>query len=170
MFIKIRNNGLIFFLCVVCMGCGYGFSGGGSLPKGIKTICVTILKNNTAETGIENVITNDLIYEFTKNNKTISAIKINADAVLSGVIESMRIETISHKGTHISLERRVKISLSLNLTDSDGSVIWMAKNISENEAYNVESDKHATEQNRRIAISVLSKRLAEKVYSRLTLW
>jgi hypothetical protein len=56
----------------------------------------------------------------------------------------------------------------LKLTGPDGRVIWSARGVSANEAYDVMSDKLATEQNRRDAISVLSKRLAEKVYNRIT--
>ncbi|RZB35113.1 MAG: hypothetical protein SRB1_00881 [Desulfobacteraceae bacterium Eth-SRB1] len=146
--------------------CGYKFTGGGGLPQGIKTVYIAMLENRTSETGAENVFTNDLIYEFTKNNAMAS--KDQADAYLSGIIKSMNIETISHRGTHTSLERRVKIALDLKLTDTDGKVIWIAKDISENEEYDVMSDKLATEQKRRDAISDLSKRLAEKIYNRLT--
>ena len=82
----------------------------------------------------------------------------------------MRIRTISRKGSHTPLERRVQVAVDLKLTDPDGSVIWSAKGVSTNEAYNVDpdNDKHVTEQNRRVAIAALSKRLAEKIYNRLT--
>ncbi|MBW2568167.1 MAG: hypothetical protein JRD93_01845 [Deltaproteobacteria bacterium] len=146
--------------------CGYKFTGGGSLPHGIKTVYIVMLENHTSETGAENIFTNDLIYEFTKNNAVAS--KDQADAYLSGVIKSMSIETISHAGTQTSLERRVKMAVDLKLTDTNGKVIWIGKDVSEDKEYDVISDKLATEQNRRDAISALSKRLAEKVHNRLT--
>jgi hypothetical protein len=80
----------------------------------------------------------------------------------------MRIETISRRGTHSSLERRVTVTVDLKLTGPDSRVIWSASGVSANEAYDVMPDKLATEQNRRNAISVLSKRLAERVYNRIT--
>ena len=170
MILKAKDIWIIFFvLCLLSLffsACGYRFTGGGSLPAGVKSIYIAMLENRTSETGAENIFTNDLIYEFTKNSAVAS--KDRADAYLSGTIKSMNIETISHRGTHTSLERRVKIALDLKLTDTDGKVIWVAKDISENEEYDVMSDKLATEQKRRDAISALSKRLAEKVYNRLT--
>ncbi len=170
MILKAKNICTVFFvLCLLSLffsACGYRFTGGGSLPAGVKSIYIAMLENRTSETGAENIFTNDLIYEFTKNSEVAS--KDRADAYLSGTIKSMSIETISHRGTHTSLERRVKIALDLKLTDTDGKVIWVAKDISENEEYDIMSDKLATEQNRRDAISALSKRLAETVYNRLT--
>lgn len=165
---KAKNIWTVFFvLCLLSLSaCGYKFAGGGSLPQGIKTVYIAMLENRTPETGAENIFTNDLIYEFTKNNAVAS--KDQADAYLSGIIKTMSIETISHRGTQTSLERRVKIALDLKLTDTDGKVIWIAKDISENEEYDVMSDKLETEQKRRDAISDLSKRLAEKIYNRLT--
>jgi len=134
----------------------------------VKTVFITILKNHTSETGVENVFTNDLIYEFTRSRKGALAGMDRADAILLGVIESMSIETISRKGINTSIERRVTVVVSLKLTDRKGKAIWSAESISAKEVYDVASDKIATEKNRRDAISALSKRVAEKVYNRLT--
>lgn len=168
MFFKGKIIWIVFaILCFLAFSsaCGYRFAGGGSLPSGIKSVCVTILENRTSETGVENTFTNDLIYEFTRNGKIASMDK--ADALFSGVVKSMTVETISHSGTYTSLERRVTFTLDLKLTDNDGRIIW-SKSVSDNEAYDVVSDKLTTEQNRRSAISTLSTRLAEKVYNSLT--
>ena len=80
----------------------------------------------------------------------------------------MRTDTITHKGAYTSLERRVTVSVDLKLENRSGKVIWTANGVSANEVYNVAADKQATEQNRRTAISKLSKRLAETIYHRLT--
>lgn len=160
---------IIFLLSGFFSACGYRFTGTGNFPAGVGNIYVTILENRTSETGVENIFTDDLIYEFTKNDKdALAHSRDKADAILAGVIESLWIETISHKGTHTSRERRVKVSVSLNLTDPNGRIIWYRKGISANEAYEVVADKLATEQNKRLAISALSKRLAERVYNSLT--
>jgi hypothetical protein len=148
--------------------CGYRFVGSGSFPAGIRSVSIPILENRTSETGMENIITNDLIYEVTRGKRVALTSMDKADALLSGVIRSMSIETISRRGTHSSLERRVTVTVDLKLTGPDGRVIRSVKGVSANEAYDVMSDKPATEQNRRNAISVLSKRLAEKVYNRIT--
>ena len=170
MFINRKYFWTIIFLGIIFSACGYRFAGEGNLPNNVKSIFIKILENRTGETGVENVFTNDLIYEFTRDRKVVLTSSDKADAILTGVINNMRIRTISRKGSHTPLERRVQVAVDLKLTDPDGSVIWSAKGVSTNEAYNVDPDnnKHVTEQNRRVAISVLSKRLAEKVYNDLT--
>ena len=168
MYFKRNNIWIVFALLMFSSACGYRFAGSGSFPAGIKSVRISILENRTSETGMENIITNDLIYEVTRDKKVALTSMDKADALLSGVIKSMSIETISRTGTHSSLERRVTVTVDLKLTGPDGRVIWSARGVSANEAYDVMSDKLATEQNRRDAISVLSKRLAEKVYNRIT--
>jgi len=156
----------IFILGMLLSACGYRFAGSGNFPAGIQKVFITILTNRTAETGIANTITNDLRYELIRYNRITT--QDRADAVLSGEVISSRVATISHKSVHSSQERRVTVSLNLKLTDSNGKVVWSVQGISANEAYDVVSDKQATEQNRFTAISTLSKRLAENVYHRLT--
>ena len=156
------------FIVIFLTSCGYHFAGSGSLPGGVKTIAVEILKNRTSETGLENTVTNDLIYEFIRRGKKVQKNVKEADAVLSGVIESSRITTISRQQQQSPIERQIRITLSLKLTRADGRVIWSASGISDYEAYNVGSDQQATEMNKDRAIKTLSKRLAEKVHNRLT--
>ena len=169
-FVKQCNIRIILFLLIFFSACGYRFSGGGNFPAGIKSVFVSTLENRTSETGAENTFTNDLIYEVTRGKKVVLTTKDRADARLSGIIQSMSIETISRRDAHssASLERRVTITVDLQLTDPDDRVIWSAKGASANEDYDVMPDKMATEKNRRDAISALSKRLAEKLYARIT--
>jgi outer membrane lipopolysaccharide assembly protein LptE/RlpB len=164
-----KNIGVLFttlWVLSILTACGYRFTGSGNFPAGVKSVFIAILENRTTETGLENIVTKDLIYEFTRNRRAAS--KEKAEAVLSGVLNALNTETISHKGQHTSLERRVSVSVDLKLTDADGREIWSGKGISANEAYDVATDKLETEQNRREAISALSKRLSEKIYNRLT--
>ncbi|MBU0987400.1 MAG: hypothetical protein KKH68_09125 [Proteobacteria bacterium] len=150
------------------LACGYQFSGGGNFPAGIRSISINMFENPTAETGVENVFTNDLIYELTRAKKVILTTKDHADAILTGVIASLQTHTITHRGQSTSLERRITVSIDLMINDAGGRLIWSAKNVSAYEEYNVSSDKQVTERNRQNAISELSKRLAENIYNRLT--
>ncbi len=138
------------------------------MPEDIKSLSIKMLENRTSETGAENIFTNDLIYEITSFGKVVLTKEDSADGILTGVIKSMRIDAISHLDSYSSLERRVIVTLCLKLTDPTGRVIWSAKDLSANEDYIVSSDKQTTERNRREAVKTLSKRLAEKVYNRLT--
>ncbi|MFO7665738.1 MAG: LPS assembly lipoprotein LptE, partial [Desulfobacterales bacterium] len=121
----------------------------------------------TAESGIENVITNDIIYEFIRNGRAAAKID-DADAYLTGIIESANDEAISRQSSQTSLERRITVILSLKLKDKSGKIIWSRKSISADQAFAVTADKYETEKNKSAAIELLSKRLAENVYNRLT--
>ena len=64
-------------------------------------------------------------------------------------------------------ERRVTMKVSLKMTDQNNKIIWSAREVSDNEAYDVETNKQATEENRRLALNDLSSRMAERIYNRL---
>ena len=168
MFLKRKYAWAIILLWSLFSACGYRFAGSGSLPSGIKTISIKMFENRSAETGVENIITNDLIYEFTRHEQVVLAGADMADAILTGVVKSISERTISHKGEYTSDERRVMLKLDLQLTDKSGGVIWSAKDVSDNEAYKVLSEKQATEQLKKAAIKRLSKRLSEKIFNSLT--
>jgi outer membrane lipopolysaccharide assembly protein LptE/RlpB len=158
----------IILLGALFSACGYQFSGGGSLPSGVTSVSIEMFKNRTAETGVETIITNDLIYEFTRHEQVIVTGSDKADAILTGVVQSISERTISHTGEYTSDERRVVLNLDLQLTNKSGGVIWSAKGVSDDEAYKVMPGKQSTELRKREAIKTLSKRLAEDIFNRLT--
>jgi len=170
MFQKRKIIFFILFLLILVSSCGYRFAGSGDFPEGTQSIFIPILENRTSETGLEKLITDDLIYEFTRNRKDTLAGSIDdADAVFYGIIHSIGIETISRNDPNTSTERSVRLSIDMKLVVPEGRVIWRVKGITADEAYNVLPDnKYRTVQNRREAISKLSQRLAEKVYTRMT--
>lgn len=161
-----KSLSLTIVLCLLAYGCGYRFSESIRLPGGIRHICVAVLENRSGEIGAESIITNDLIYELSRNG--ILGQSETADAVLSGVIRSVSIDTVSHRGINTSLQRRIRLTIDLSLKDAAGKMLWSKNGIWANEAYDVMSDKLATEWNKRTALSVLSKRLAENAYHQLT--
>lgn len=159
---------IIVFSWLLTAACGYQFAGRGDFPSDITSIAVVMFENRTSETGIEQTLTNDIAYEITRSSNLALMRGDRADAVLSGVVESLGVETISYRRVHSAVERRVRLTISLKLTNPEGKVIWSARRISANQAYNASSDKIRTEQNRKNAISSLSRRLAETAYDRLT--
>jgi len=169
MFNHVQNRLLGFLLTaalILLLSCGYRFSGSGSLPAGVQRVFISMLDNRTPETGLENTLTGDLRYEIIRYNR--DAKPDEADAVLSGTVKSLWVETVSRSGLHSSLERRVTVSVDLKLTNRNGRVVWSVAGLADNESYTVGSDSQATEFNKRRAISALSKRLAENIYYRLT--
>jgi len=162
-----RTIGVIILLAVALAACGYQFSGSGDLPQGVQTIYIAVFENRTGEIGLENALTNEVISEFVLKRKNALRDAESAESILQGSIQSIRDETITRSGTNSPLERRVTVGVSLLLKGRDGQALWGARNVSANEAYDVNSDKQVTEENRRQAIDDLFRRLAETIYNRL---
>ena len=150
--------------------CGYKFPTGVSFPKGVEHIYIMIFENPTSETGIENLVTAQFINEFTRRrpNALVSR-NADADAILTGVVSSIRIWTIARRGVDIPDERRVSLTVNLTLTSTDGKLLWRAAGLSSSEAYSVDqTNALITQRNKQDAISALSQKLAEITYDRLT--
>jgi outer membrane lipopolysaccharide assembly protein LptE/RlpB len=149
-------------------GCGYRLSGGGPFPFNIKRLAVDVFENRTRETGLETTVTNDLVYEITRSRQVELVRKDGADAVMVGVLKSLSDDTISRSGTITANERRVVLTVDVRLEGPDGQALRRVDGLVENEAYAVGSSSAGTEANRKAALAVLSRRLAEKIYARMT--
>jgi outer membrane lipopolysaccharide assembly protein LptE/RlpB len=151
------------------IGCGYQLAGQGELPGNVQSIAVRMLENKSSETGVESLITNALINELNRRRRGAVTAPDRADAVLAGTVESLRWDTVAHRGVNTAAERRVYATISLTLTDRSGKVLWRRSGLSGSQAYAVVGDnKTATEINRRQAVAVLAEQVAENVYRRLT--
>ena len=170
MSLKRGKFGFIVIATVVLFyGCGYHFSKESGFPGGTDRLFVKVLENKTQETGVENIVTATLLSELTlrKTDKIASGID-DADVVLSGVVNEVTIRTISVSKPTVADERRVTVSIDLKMTTKDGSTVWAAKDLSDFEAYLVVANPQITDANRRDAIKVLSKRIAERAVNRFS--
>ena len=145
--------------------CGYQFAGQGRMPAGVERVFVRPLENRTAETGLATVVTDAIRYEFVRAGKSGAADR--AGAVLSGFITSIQIETATRRGLTTALEKRVQVTADLKLQHSDGRLLWQDPQLRADETYAVAADKMQTDQNLKVAIRLLARRLAEDLYLRL---
>lgn len=148
--------------------CGYHFRGGGDFPGGIKTVYIKQFQNRTSNVAIETQFTNDLVDEFLLNRKEALVPEEDAEAVIQCVIRTSRTQTISRQSTLEADQRRVVITVDVSVFDKDGKRIWFAKGITANQEYDVAAVKQDTLANRRIAVDEISKKMAGRIYDRLT--
>ena len=167
--IHLKHIWLISLSWLLAISCGYRFGEQGGFPGETERLFVKVLENRTQETGVENIVTAALLSELTlrKTNNLASGLD-NADVVLSGVVEEVKIGTIATRTRDTAGERRVTVSVALKLSKQDGNVVWSTQGLSDDEGYLVVADNERTDQNRRDAIRLLSQRLAEKVVNRLS--
>ncbi len=167
----LNTRKLVLFLLVAFFvaGCGYRFSGTGEYPGGMEKIYVEMMKNPTSQTGIERIVTNQLIAEFTRQRESsLVSTPGQADAVLKGIIAKVQSKTISRVNTEMANQREVTLTIDLKLVTPDGQVIWAAKGLSDRQAYDVSDNTIENDRNKNAAIALVSRRLAERAYSRLT--
>ena len=162
------NMGICIVLWLVMASCGYRFSGGGELPGDVKKLNIRVFENRTNENGLETRIANDLINQFIRFDSVRIADKSSADASLTGIIRSVRSVTISHSDATTSAERRIQVIIDLKLTSAEGTLLWSANAISAYETYEVSLEKAQTDKNKKSALAILSSRVAERIYYRLT--
>ena len=160
---------IILFIGVLCCACGYRFAEEGGFPGDTERLFVKVLENKTQETGVESILTAALLNELTlrKTDELASGID-DADVILNGTVSLVTIRTISERQPDVADERRVTVSVDLELTKKDGSIVWTAKGLSDFEEYIVDRDPEQTDANRRNAIKVLSKRIAERTVNRFS--
>ena len=159
----------LVLLGLLCTACGYRFSQEGGFPGGTERLFVNVLKNQTQETGVESIITAALLSELTlrKTDGLVSRID-DADVVLSGAVNLVTIQTISVSEPTVATERRVTVSVNLKLAKKNGTTVWAARDLSDFEEYLVDVNPERTDANRRNAIKVLSKRIAERTVNRFS--
>lgn len=158
---------LCVFLFAVLGSCGYRFYGGGKLPGNIETVHVAVFANRTAETGLEQVFTNDMIYELMRDETARVAEPSRADAWLNGTIRSIRVASASRVNLQTTSKRDITVSGSVLLKSPSDDIIWTSGNIVVYDTYFVTSDADETENNKRVALMNMSQRFAEKVYQRM---
>jgi outer membrane lipopolysaccharide assembly protein LptE/RlpB len=164
------------YVCLILIGifslsaCGYRFAGSGDFPEGVEYIFIEMFENRTSTTGVERIVTNQLIFEFSRQRESSLVGDLEkADAVLKGTINSIRTQTISRVDTEIANEREVVMSVDLRLIKKGGgTVLWAARGLSDREAFDVDSVKIETDRNEELAIGRLSERIAERIFNRLT--
>lgn len=170
MVLRYKTVWTILLISILCTACGYRFAGESSLPGDTQRLFVSVFENRSSETGVENIVTNEILSELTlRRTRNLVGSLDDAEVVLSGIVQQVVLQTISARKGQIAAQRRVTVTVDFRLTKKDGSVVWAANGISDFEPYRVDNEsKDVTEKNRRDAIKVLSKRIAERTVNRFS--
>ena len=155
--------GTMVILACFFAGCGYRFSGGGSLPAGIRSLEVPVFANKTGQSGAEVIFTKAFIRELSRHPGLKLAPESAGDARMLGEIARVRVLTASRRDSQSVLERRIFVTVKAVLKRADGSIAWSAADLSENEVYSVNENKLVTEDNRNKALEKIADKIAEQI-------
>ena len=156
----ITFSGLLFM-----PGC-YHLVGSGSseVSKDIKNLAIPIFKNKTDVAGIEMIVTDAVIKEFTSFSPGKITDIEHAKAVIEGKITSYSLETIAADKRDKVLEYRLRVRLEIALKDiEENNILYENKNFEGHIDFKVPKDSISRKRGEENAC----QRLAEELSKRL---
>ncbi len=122
---KMKNIILIVIIFLLIAGCGYYSFSGSSLPPHLKTVAIPVFDDNTAEFGVRESITEQLIEEFTKDNSLKISDSRNSDSIIEGTITNIRDQAGAY-GTDESVQDiKVYVTVDVKFRDlKKRKIIW----------------------------------------------
>jgi len=175
---SIKHIFIIFFIFSF-LSCGYHFTLQETLRdrKQVKTlnlkaldiekVCIMPFINRTPQRGLENLLTNALVYKFNTGQGVEVTDKARADAFLSGEIITYETMGVAYTQTKYTATGRVTVGIKVRLEDKKGILIWENPYLSDQEEFQIGSNAAQTEDNRNIAIRRILQRMAERIYEEL---
>ena len=120
-------NRLLLLLGILLSGCGYTFSGAGTvLPPDVRKIAIPLAENRTVESGLGRLITDALREEFEKYGAVqVVESEKEADAVLNVTIERVTRESATvTSNSQSDLQLDATVQMSATLEKRNGTVLW----------------------------------------------
>ena len=155
---------LIFF-----SGCGYHLRGGGdTLPEDVRTVALIPFVNKTYDAEIELLLSSALAAEFSKGTRLTLVSELEADAIVSGLVLSIKDAPVSFIESDVASEYRITLKVDVVLTRENGDIIWKGKGVEEVADYqSVLGNIEETGMNRDAARGKLALEMADRIYDRM---
>jgi outer membrane lipopolysaccharide assembly protein LptE/RlpB len=116
------------FLLFALAGCGYHFSGGGTLPQGVKRITLAEIDNETIEVGTEKQLQWALEQEFRKRGTRI--VDDDGEGTLNVTMHQLDLRPLSFDRLDQVLEYQLILILDVQLIHREtGKILWQANNL-----------------------------------------
>ena len=156
-------------LLLLVASCGYRFQSSGNIPENLGPIFIEMFENRTNQAGLEATVTNAVAVEFTRRDPfALASGAAGASVVMKGVIRSVDIQSISTRGRDVTGERRVGMTVDVQLVTPAGKIAWAVRNLTDSQGFPVTNDKFANDERQRAALAFVAVRIAERLYNRLT--
>jgi len=118
--------GSVFFILTLLVNCGF-YSMAGSIPPHIRSISIPLLDNETAEFGISEEITDNLLEKFTDENILRVVDEENSDSILRGSIVQAEDIPYTYSKEEVVGEYRFTISIDVEWVDVANDKILLQK-------------------------------------------
>ena len=127
------------FLSLLCIDCGY-YSLAGSIPPHIRSISIPLLDNQTAEFGISEGITDNLLEKFTDENILRVVDVDNSDSILRGSIVQAEDLPYTYSKEEVVGEYRFTVAIDIEWIDVANDEVLFEKRFKGWGAYGIGGD------------------------------
>lgn len=166
-----------FLVGCLVVGCGYHFRADGQ-PVGItiESLAIPMIESTSSNLGFEADFIRIVREEFISHARIPIVPKNEAHTVLTGRIYEIRTWPISYRVNQqivqgnpstfeVTSSRRLRIKLDVKLTDRNtGKVIWHERAMEDIATFAVSEDPLQTQFNQQVALLVIARRLAERIF------
>ena len=138
---KMKNTHIVYliFLSLLCLDCGY-YSLAGSIPPHIRSISIPLLDNQTAEFGISEGITDNLLEKFTDKNILRVVDVDNSDSILRGSIVQAEDIPYTYSKEEVVGEYRFTVAIDIEWIDVANDEVLFEKRFKGWGAYGIGGD------------------------------
>ena len=167
------KNYQLFLACLVSLLFIYGCyhlvgSGSSEISSKIETIAIPIFKNRTDVPGIELVVTDAMINEFTSFSPEKMTDAEHAKTVLEGKVISYILDTIAADKRDKVLEYRLSIKLEVSLKGvNEGNAIYENKKLEDSIDFKVPRDSISRKREEENARLRLAQQLSQKLINEI---
>jgi hypothetical protein len=150
-------------------GCGYKLVDYSEPIPDLGSVAIQTFKNESYEPGVEFVVADALRREFLRRGAVVLVDEaVDADLVVSGVVEPIVTRARSFSSIALALEWEVTLQLAVYAERSDGSRMQLDDGATlATERYLASADIEVTRQNRDEAIRTVASSLAAHVHDML---
>jgi len=131
--------GGVLFISTFLMNCGF-YSMAGSIPPHIRSISIPLLDNETAEFGISEEITDNLLEKFNDENILRVVDEGNSDSILRGSIVQAEDVPYTYSKEEVVGEYRFTVSIEVEWVDVANDKILLQKKFKGWGAYGIGGD------------------------------
>ena len=129
----------IFISAIFLQSCGF-YSMAGSIPPHIKNIAIPLVENQTAEFAMAEMVTDNLVSKFTKENILRVTSEKNADSMLNGIIMKVDDGPYTFSKEEAVTEYRFTVSMKLEWVDMVNDKVLLTKQYTGWGAYGLSGD------------------------------
>lgn len=157
----------VVLACTSLLACGYRFPEARGLGPGLDRIQIQPFENRSREPGIERVLAEALVEEFTRRGQLVP-VYTDGGLRLGGVIQEAEVQPTAFSSVSLALEYEFRIEVDLDLTRGDEETpLWEAYRVALRERFLESPEPGVHFSNKEEALQRMAAELAGRVHDAL---